>query len=157
LFRISQEAVNHDGSTKEENEVGHIKVSVSQPDDNANEQTGTFSFGTRREQGSNHDKPEAPEFVCSQGERHMESANKSKPNSEALRMKLWEILGGTSQNKQALASPCPDHTETHDKPNSQTAKGPSSENKQIFTSLPDTIKTPDQLNHHFTKCNNPLI
>jgi hypothetical protein len=67
-------------------------------------------------------------------------------------MKLWEILGGTSQNKQALASPCPDHTETHDKPNSQTAKGPSSENKQIFTSLPDTIKTPDQLNHHFTKC-----
>jgi hypothetical protein len=152
-FQISQKAANHDGSAKGENEVGCDKVSVSQPDDNANEQTGTFSFGTRREQGSNHDKSETPEFVCSQGKRQLESANKSKPNSEVLRMKLWEILGGASQNKQALASLCPDDTETPDKPNSQTAKGPSSGNKHIFTSpLPDTIKTPDLLDHHFTKC-----
>jgi hypothetical protein len=147
-FRVSQEAANHDGSAKGEPEAGHVKVSVSQPDDNTNEQRGTFSFGTRREQGSIPDKSETPEFVCSQGKRQ-ESGNKS----EVLRMKLWEILGGTSQNKQVLASPNPGDTDTPDKPNSQTAKGPSSGSKQVFTSpLPDTIKTPDPVNHHFANC-----
>ncbi|GJN20573.1 hypothetical protein PR202_gb07965 [Eleusine coracana subsp. coracana] len=156
LLRASQEAANHDGSAKGEPEAGHVtKVSVSQPDDNTNEQTGTFSFGTRREQGSNPDKSETPEFVNSQGKGQLELANKSKPNREVLRLKLWEILGGTSQNKQAFASPNLDNTETHehDQHNSQTAKGPSAENKKVFPSpVPDTIKTPDPLNHHFAKC-----
>lgn len=151
LLRASQEAANHDGSAKGELGAGHVmKVSFSQLDDNTNEQTGTFSFGTRKEQSSNPDKPETPEFVNSQGKGHLESANKSKPNREVLRMKLWEILGGSSQNKQAFANP--DDIETHDQPNSQTAKGPSLGNKRVFTSpVPDTIKTPDPLNHHFAK------
>ncbi|TVU30997.1 hypothetical protein EJB05_22659, partial [Eragrostis curvula] len=157
LLRVSQEAAKHNGSAKGESETGNVKkVSVSQPDDNTNEQTGTFSFGTRREQGSNPDKSETPDFVSSQGKRRLESENKGKPNSEVLRMKLWEILGGTSQNKQAFASPNPDDIETPDQSKSQTAKGPASGNKQVFTSpVPDTIKTPDPLTHHtvnFAKC-----
>jgi len=69
---------------------------------------------------------------------------------------LWEILGGTSQNKQAVASPNPDDNETPDQPRSQTVKGPSSGNKEVFTSpFPDNIKTPNPLKRqtvNFTKC-----
>ncbi|KAL6641197.1 hypothetical protein ACP70R_019378 [Stipagrostis hirtigluma subsp. patula] len=156
-LRASQEAANRDGPLKGAPEADHVmKVSVSQPDDNAREQTGTFSFGTRREQGSNLDKFQTPEFISSQGKRSLESADKSKPNSEMLRMKLWEILGGTSQNKQAVASPNPDDIEIPYQPKSQTAQGPSSGNKQVFTSpVLDDIKTPDPLNRqtlNFTKC-----
>ncbi|XP_066318011.1 meiosis-specific protein PAIR3-like isoform X2 [Miscanthus floridulus] len=156
--RVSQEAVNHVVSTEGAPEADPVmKVSVSQPDDNACEQTGTFSFGTRREQGSNSlDKLGTPEFVSSQRKQNLESADKGKPNSEMLRMKLWEILGGTSQNKQAVASPNPDDIETPDQPRSQTVKGPSSGNEEVFTSpFPDNIKTPDPLKRqtvNFTKC-----
>ena len=156
--RVSQEAVNHAVSTEGAPEADPVmKVSVSQPDDNACEQTGTFSFGTRREQGSNSlDKLGTPEFVSSQRKQNLESADKGKPNSEMLRMKLWEILGGTSQNKQAVASPNPDDIETPDQPRSQTVKGPSSGNEEVFTSpFPDNIKTPDPLKRqtvNFTKC-----
>ncbi|XP_066317957.1 meiosis-specific protein PAIR3-like [Miscanthus floridulus] len=158
LPRVSQEAVNHAVSTEGAPEADPVmKVSVSQPDDNACEQTGTFSFGTRREQGSNSlDKLGTPEFVSSQRKQNLESADKGKPNSEMLRMKLWEILGGTSQNKQAVASPNPDDIETPDQPRSQTVKGPSSGNEEVFTSpFPDNIKTPDPLKRqtvNFTKC-----
>ncbi|CAD6247869.1 unnamed protein product [Miscanthus lutarioriparius] len=157
-LRVSQEAVKHAVSTEGAPEADPVmKVSVSQPDDNACEQTGTFSFGTRREQGSNSlDKLGTPEFVSSQRKQNFQSADKGKPNSEMLRMKLWEILGGTSQNKQAVASPNPDDVETPDQPRSQTVKGPSSGNKEVFTSpFPDNIKTPDPLKRqtvNFTKC-----
>ncbi|PAN47576.1 hypothetical protein PAHAL_9G256000 [Panicum hallii] len=156
-IRVSQEAAKKDGSAKGVPEAGSVmKVSVSQPDDNTCEQTGTFSFGTRREQGSSLDKLETPEFISSQQKRNLESADKIKPNSEMLRMKLWEILGGTSQNKQAVASPNPDDFKTPNQPKSQTVKAPSSGNKEVFTSpFPDNIKTPDPLNRqtvNFTKC-----
>ncbi|XP_062205755.1 meiosis-specific protein PAIR3-like [Phragmites australis] len=156
-LRVSQEAANHDRSTKGAPEDGPVmKVSVSQPNDNTREQTGTFSFGTRREQGSNLDKFETPEFISSQGKQNLVSTDKSKPNSEMLRMKLWEILGGTSQKKQAVASSTPDDIEIPDQPKCQTANGPSSGNKQVFTSpVPDNIKTPDPLSRqtvNFTKC-----
>ncbi|CAN6288250.1 unnamed protein product [Urochloa humidicola] len=160
-LRLSQEAAQNDGSTKGAPEGGSaMKVSLSQPDDNTREQTGTFSFGTRREQGSSLDKLETPEFISSQRKQNLESADKSKPNSEMLRMKLWEILGGTSQNKQAVASPNPDDFKTPGQPKSQTVKAPSSGNKEIFTSpFPDNIKTPDPLNRqsvNFTKCKPSL-
>ncbi|OEL28372.1 hypothetical protein BAE44_0010611 [Dichanthelium oligosanthes] len=160
-LRVSQEAAKNYGSAKGVPEAGSIlKVSVSQPDDNTHEQTGTFSFGTRREQGSSLDKLEMPEFISSQQKRNLESAEKSKPNSEMLRMKLWEILGGTSQNKQAVASPNPDDFETPHQPKSQTFKAPSSGNKEVSTSpFPDNIKTPDLLNRqtvNFTKCKPSL-
>ncbi|CAN6299485.1 unnamed protein product [Urochloa humidicola] len=160
-LRVSQEAAKNDGSAKEAPEAGYgMKVSLSQPDDNTREQIGTFSFGTRREQGSSLDKLDTPEFISSQRKRNLESADKSKPNSEMLRMKLWEILGGTSQNKQAVASPNPDDFKTPDQPKSQTVKVPSSGNKELFTSpFPDNIKTPDPLNRqtvNFTKCKPSL-
>ncbi|XP_072146844.1 meiosis-specific protein PAIR3 isoform X2 [Setaria viridis] len=160
-LQVSQEAAKNDGSAKGAPEAGSdMKVSLSQPDDNTHEQTGTFSFGTRREQVSSIDKLETPEFVSSQRKRNLESADKSKPNSEMLRMKLWEILGGTSQNKQAVASPNPDNFETPDQPKSQTVKAPSSGNKEVFTSpFPDNIKTPDPLNRqtvNFSRCKPSL-
>nr|CAB3449268.1 unnamed protein product [Digitaria exilis] len=160
-IRVSQETAKNDGSVKGVPEAGSVlKVSVSQPDDNTREQTGTFSFGTRREQGSSLDKLDTPEFISSQQKRNLESAGKSKPSSEMLRMKLWEILGGTSQNKQAVASSNPDEFETPDRPKSQTVKAPSSGNKEVFTSpIPDNIKTPDPLNRqtvNFTKCKQSL-
>ena len=162
-IRVSQEAAKKDGSAKGVSEAGSVsvmKVSVSQPDDNTCEQTGTFSFGTRREQGSSLDKLETPEFISSQRKRNLESADKIKTNSEMLRMKLWEILGGTSQNKQAVGSPNPDDFKTPDQPKSQTVKAPSSGNKEVFTSpFPDNIKTPDPLNRqtvNFTKCKPSL-
>lgn len=156
-LRVSQEALNHDVSTEGAPKADPVtKVSVSQPDDNTCEQTGTFSFGTRREQGISVEKLETPEFLSSQRKRNTESADKAKPNSEMLRMKLWEILGGTSQNKQAAASPNPDDMETPDQPKGQTVKGPSSGNKEVFTSpFLDNIKTPDPLKRqtvNFTKC-----
>lgn len=159
--RVSQETAKNDGSAKGVPEAGSVlKVPVSQPDDNTPEQTGTFSFGTRREQGSSLDKLDTPEFISSQQKRNLESAGKSKPNTEMLRMKLWEILGGTSQNKQAVASSNPDDFETPDRPKSQTAKALSSGNKEVFTSpFPDNIKTPDPLNRqtvNFTKCKPSL-
>ncbi|KAJ1269302.1 hypothetical protein BS78_07G201200 [Paspalum vaginatum] len=138
---VSQEAANLDGSTKGAPEAVSVpKLSASQPDDNTREQTGTFSFGTRREQGSSLDKLETPEFISSQRKRDLESADKSKPNSEMLRMKLWEILGGIK---------------TPDQPQSQTAKRTSSGNKESPSPFPDNIKTPDPLNPqttNFTKC-----
>lgn len=160
-LRVSQEAAKNDGSAEGAPEAGSVmKVSLSQPDGNTHEQTGTFSFGTRREQLSSIDKLETPEFKSSQRKRNLESANKNKPNSEMLRMKLWEILGGTSQNKQAVASSNPDNFETPDQPKSQPVKAPSSGNKEVFTSLfPDNIKTPDPLNRqtvNFNKCKPSL-
>nr|CAB3446040.1 unnamed protein product [Digitaria exilis] len=160
-IRVSQETAKNDGSVKGVPEaVSDLKVPVSQPDDNTREQTGTFSFGTRREQGSSLDKLDTPEFISSQQKRNVESAGKSKPSSEMLRMKLWEILGGTSQNKQAVASSNPADFETPDQPKSQTVKAPSSGNKEVFTSpFPDNIKTPDPLNRqavNFTKCKPSL-
>jgi hypothetical protein len=156
-LRVSQEAANHAVSTEGAPEADPVMKVVSQPDGNACKQTGTFSFGTRREQGSNSlDKLGTPEFVSSQRKQNSEFADKGKPNSEMLRMKLWEILGGTSQNKQAVASPNPDDNETPDQPRSQTVKGPSSGNKEVFTSpFPDNIKTPNPLKRqtvNFTKC-----
>ncbi|CAL4916594.1 unnamed protein product [Urochloa decumbens] len=160
-LRVSQEVAKNDRSAKGAPEAGSVmKVSLSQPDDNTREQTGTFSFGTRREQGSSLDKLETPEFIGSQRKQNLESADKSKPSSEMLRMKLWEILGGTSQNKQAVASPNPDDFKTPDQPKSQTVKAPSSGSKELFTSpFPDNIKTPDPLNRqtvNFTKCKPSL-
>uniref|UniRef100_A0A804PF56 Desynaptic2 n=1 Tax=Zea mays TaxID=4577 RepID=A0A804PF56_MAIZE len=129
---------------------------LSQGTDGLSRPKGTFSFGTRREQGISVEKLETPEFLSSQRKRNTESADKAKPNSEMLRMKLWEILGGTSQNKQAAASPNPDDMETPDQPKGQTVKGPSSGNKEVFTSpFLDNIKTPDPLKRqtvNFTKC-----
>ncbi|KAG2549217.1 hypothetical protein PVAP13_9KG167800 [Panicum virgatum] len=160
-IRVSQEAAKKDGSAKGGPETGSVmKVSVSQPDGNACEQTGTFSFGTRREQGSSLDKLETPEFIISQRKQNLEFADRIKPSSEMLRMKLWEILGGISQNKQAVASPNPDDFKTPDQPKSQTVKAPSSGNKEGFTSpFPDNIKTPDPLTRqtaNFTKCKPSL-
>jgi hypothetical protein len=62
--------------------------------------------------------------VNSQGKCQVESADKTKPNSEVLRMKLWGILG-TSQTKQAVASPNPEDIETPDQPKSLTTNGAS--------------------------------
>ncbi|XP_006661760.1 meiosis-specific protein PAIR3 [Oryza brachyantha] len=146
-LRVSPEAANHDGSVETVPKPVPAKVSVSQPDDNALEQTGTFSFGTRREQDSHLNQLDRPPLVSSQGKRQMESADKNKPNSEVLRMKLWEILGGASQNKEAVSSPNPEDIETPCQPKSQTANGPSLGRKQVFTSpVPYNIKTPAQLN-----------
>ncbi|VAH24468.1 unnamed protein product [Triticum turgidum subsp. durum] len=145
-LRVSQEAANHGGSATEAPEAAHVKVSLSQPDDHAREQTGTFSFGTRKEQGSQLDQLQKTSVVNSQGKRRVESADKTKPNSEVLRMKLWGILG-TSQTKQAVASPNPEDIERLDQPKSLTANGPSSGIKKVYTSrFPDIIKTPDLLN-----------
>ncbi|XP_048548051.1 meiosis-specific protein PAIR3-like [Triticum urartu] len=145
-LRVSQEAANHGGSATEAPEAAHVKVSLSQPDDHAREQTGTFSFGTRKEQGSQLDQLQKTSVVNSQGKRRVESADKTKPNSEVLRMKLWGILG-TSQTKQAVASPNPEDIERPDQPKSLTANGPSSGIKKVYTSrFPDIIKTPDLLN-----------
>ncbi|KAM3273042.1 hypothetical protein ACQJBY_042828 [Aegilops geniculata] len=145
-FRVSQEAANHGGSATEAPEAAPVKASLSQPDDHAREQTGTFSFGTRKEQDSQLDQLQETPFVNSQGKRQVESADKTKPNSEVLRMKLWEILG-TSQTKQTVASPNPEDNETPNQPKSLTANGPSSGNKKVYTSpFPDNIKTPDLLN-----------
>uniref|UniRef100_A0A0E0BAA2 Meiosis-specific protein ASY3-like coiled-coil domain-containing protein n=1 Tax=Oryza glumipatula TaxID=40148 RepID=A0A0E0BAA2_9ORYZ len=146
-LQVSPEAANHGGSAKEVPKPVPAKVSVSQPDDNAIEQTGTFSFGTRREQDSHLDQLDRPPLVSSQGKRQVESADKNKPNSEMLRMKLWEILGGTSQNKEAVASPNPEDIETPCQPKSQIANGPSSGRQKVFTSpVPYNIKTPAQFN-----------
>lgn len=86
----------------------------------------------------------------------MESADKTKPTSEILRMKLWEILGGTSQTKEAVASPNPEDIEAPDLPKSRIANRPSSGNKKLYTSpVPENIKTPDLLNcqtANHTKC-----
>ncbi|WVZ92020.1 hypothetical protein U9M48_038118 [Paspalum notatum var. saurae] len=140
-IRVSQQAANLDGSTKGAPEaVSVLKLSASQPDDNTHEQTGTFSFGTKREQGSSLDKLETPEFISSQRKRDLESADKSKPNTEMLRMKLWEILGGIK---------------TPDQPKSQTAKRTSLGNKESTSPFPDNIKTPDPPNPqttNFSKC-----
>ena len=125
-FRVSQEAANHGGSAAQAPEATHVRVSQTQPDDHAREQTGTFSFGTRKEQGSQLDQLQKPPFVSSQGKRLVESADKTKPNSEVLRMKLWEILG-TSQTKQAVASTNPEDNETPDQPKHLTAKGETAE------------------------------
>ncbi|KAF7057409.1 hypothetical protein CFC21_064689 [Triticum aestivum] len=145
-FRVSQEAADHGGSATEAPEAAPVKASLSQPDDHAREQTGTFSFGTRKEQDSQLDQLQETPFVNSQGKRQVESADKTKPNSEVLRMKLWEILG-TSQTKQTVASPNPEDNETPNQPKSLTANGPSSGNKKVYTSpFPDNIKTPDLLN-----------
>ncbi|XP_044950486.1 meiosis-specific protein PAIR3-like [Hordeum vulgare subsp. vulgare] len=145
-LRVSQEAANHGGSATEAPEAAPVKVSLSQPDDHSPEQTGTFSFGTRKEQDSQLDQLQKTPLVNSQGKRQVESADKTKPNSEVLRMKLWEILG-TSQTKQTVASPNPEDTETPNQPKSLTANGPSSGNKKVYTSpFPDNIKTPDLLN-----------
>ncbi|XP_048550936.1 meiosis-specific protein PAIR3-like [Triticum urartu] len=144
-LRVSQEAANHGGSATEAPEAAPVKGSLSQPDDHAHEQTGTFSFGTRKEQDSQLDQLQKTPFVSSQGKRQVESADKTKPNSELLRMKLWGILG-TSQTKQAVASPNPEDIGTPDQPESLTANGPSSGNKKVYTSpFPDNIKTPDLL------------
>uniref|UniRef100_A0ACD5VXH8 Uncharacterized protein n=2 Tax=Avena sativa TaxID=4498 RepID=A0ACD5VXH8_AVESA len=146
-LRASQEAANHGGSGTEAPEAVPVNLSLSQPDDHAREKTGTFSFGTRKEQCSQLDQLEKTPFESSQGKRLVESADKTKPNSEVLRMKLWEILGGTAQTKQAVASPNPEDIETPDQPKRQTANGPSPGNKKVYTSpLPDNIKTPDLLN-----------
>jgi hypothetical protein len=146
-LRVSQEAANHGGSATEAPAAVPAKVSLSQPDDPAHEQTGTFSFGTRKEQGSQLDQLEKRPFMSSQGKRLVESADKIKPNSEVLRMKLWEILGGTAQTKQAVASPNPEDIETPDQPKRQTTNGPSIGNKKVYTSpRPVNIKTPDLLN-----------
>uniref|UniRef100_A0ACD6A4Q5 Uncharacterized protein n=2 Tax=Avena sativa TaxID=4498 RepID=A0ACD6A4Q5_AVESA len=146
-LRVSQEAANHGGSATEAPEAVPVKLPLSQPDDHAREQTGTFSFGTRNEQGSQLDQLGNTPIVSSEGKRLVESAEKTKPNSEVLRMKLWEILGGTLQTKQAVASPNPEDIETPDQPKRQTANGPSSGNKKVSMSpLPDNIKTPDLLN-----------
>uniref|UniRef100_A0ACD5XQX3 Uncharacterized protein n=2 Tax=Avena sativa TaxID=4498 RepID=A0ACD5XQX3_AVESA len=146
-LRVSQEAANHGGSATEAPEAVPVKLSPSQPDDHAREQTGTFSFGTRKEQGGQLEQLGKTPFVSSQGKRLVESAEKTKPNSEVLRMKLWEILGGTLQTKQDVASPNPEDIETPDQPKRQTASGPSSGNKKVSMSpLPDNIKTPDLLN-----------
>ncbi|KAM3373355.1 hypothetical protein ACQJBY_020022 [Aegilops geniculata] len=143
---VSQEAANHGGSATEASEAAHVRVSLSLPDDHAREQTGTFSFGTRKEQGSQLDQLQKTSFVNSQGKRQVESADKTKSNSEVLRMKLRGILG-TSQTKQAVASPNPEDIETPDQPKSLTTNGPSSGIKKVYTSrFPDTIKTPDLLN-----------
>ena len=147
-LRVSQEAANHGGSATEVPEAVPVKVSLSQPDDHAREQTGTFSFGTRKEQGSQLDQLEKTPFVSSHGKCAVDSADKTKPNSEVLRMKLGEILGGTSQTKQAVASPNPEDIETPDQPKRQTANGPSSMIRKVYTSpFPDNIKTPDLLNY----------
>ncbi|VAI28588.1 unnamed protein product [Triticum turgidum subsp. durum] len=144
-FRVSQEAANHGGSATEAPEAAPVKDSLSQPDDHAREQTGTFSFGTRKERDSQLDQLQETPFVNSQGKRQVESADKTKPNSEVLRMKLWEILG-TSQTKHTVASPNPEDNETPNQPKSLTANGPSSGNKKVYTSpFPDNIKTPDLL------------
>ncbi|KAG8095322.1 hypothetical protein GUJ93_ZPchr0012g21559 [Zizania palustris] len=146
-LQVSPEAANLDGCAKEVPKPVPSKVSVSQPDDNTCEHTGTFSFGTRQEHVSHLDHLERPPFVSSQGKLQVEPGDKNKPNSEVLRMKLWEILGGTSQNKEACASPNPEDIETPYQPKSQTANGPSSQSKHVFTSpFPDNIKTPAQLN-----------
>ncbi|CAM0907967.1 unnamed protein product [Alopecurus aequalis] len=146
-LRVSQEAANHGGSATEVPEAVPVEVSPSQPDDHASKQTGTFSFGTRKEQGSQLGQLEKTPFVSSQGKRAAESADKTKPNSEVLRTKLWEILGGNSRTKQAVASPNPEDIETPDQPKRQTANGPSSGIKKVYTSrFPDSIKTPDPLN-----------
>ncbi|KAF0926058.1 hypothetical protein E2562_020734 [Oryza meyeriana var. granulata] len=101
----------------------------------------------KREQDSHLDQLDRPPLVNSQGKRQVESADKNKPNSEVLRMKLWEILGGTSQNKEAVASPNPEDIETPCQPKSQTANGRSSGRKQVLNSpVPYNIKTPAQLN-----------
>ncbi|KAG2646224.1 hypothetical protein PVAP13_2KG495900 [Panicum virgatum] len=156
LLRVSQEAEKHDGPTKGAPEaVPVMKVSASQPDDNTREQTGTFSFGERREQVSSLDKSDTPEFIRSEKKRDLESADKSKPNSEMLRMKLREILGGASQNKHAVASTNPYDLKTPDQPKSQTAKIASSGNKEFTSPFPDNIKIPDPPNHqtvNLTKC-----
>uniref|UniRef100_A0A453A8X6 Uncharacterized protein n=2 Tax=Aegilops tauschii TaxID=37682 RepID=A0A453A8X6_AEGTS len=145
-LRVSQEAANHGGSATEAPEAAHVRVSLSQPDDHAREQTGTFSFGTRKEQGSQLDQLQKTSFVNSQGKRQVESADKTKSNSEVLRMKLRGILG-TSQTKQAVASPNPEDIETPDQPKSLATNGPSSGIKKVYTSrFPDIIKTPDLLN-----------
>ncbi|KAM0930601.1 hypothetical protein ACQ4PT_000861 [Festuca glaucescens] len=141
-LRVSQEAANHGGSATEAPEAVPVKVSLSQ-----HEQTGTFSFGTRKEQGSQLDQLEKAPFVSSEGKRLVESADKTKPNSEVLRMKLWEILGGTAQTKQAATSPNSEDIDTPDQPKMQTTNVPSPGNKKVNTSpLPDNIKTPDLLN-----------
>ncbi|CAM0907947.1 unnamed protein product [Alopecurus aequalis] len=146
-LRVSQEAANHGGSATEVPEAVPVKVSPSQPDDHASKQTGTFSFGTRKEQGSQLGQLEKAPFVSSEGKHAAESADKTKPNSEVLRAKLWQILGGNSQTKQAVASPNPEDIETPDQPKRQTANGPSSGIKKVYTSrFPDSIKTPDPLN-----------
>ncbi|KAI4968866.1 hypothetical protein ZWY2020_046196 [Hordeum vulgare] len=135
-LRVSQEAANHGGSATEAPEAAHVRGSLSQPDDHAREQTGTFSFGTRKEQGSQLDQLQKTAFVTSQ----------TKPNSEVLRMKLWGILG-TSQTKQAVASPNLEDIETPDQPKSLTTNVPSLGIKKVYTSrFPDIIKTPDLLN-----------
>uniref|UniRef100_A0A0D9XJI4 Meiosis-specific protein ASY3-like coiled-coil domain-containing protein n=1 Tax=Leersia perrieri TaxID=77586 RepID=A0A0D9XJI4_9ORYZ len=153
-LQVSPEAANHDGCAKEVPKPVPAKVSVSQPDDKACEKTGTFSFGTRREQNSQLDQLDRPPLVSSQGKRQVESTDKNKPNSEVLRMKLWEILGGTSQNKEAVASPNPEDIETPYQPKSQTANGPSSGRKKVFTSpVPYNIKTPAQ--HDSQTANKP--
>ncbi|KAF7013004.1 hypothetical protein CFC21_027137 [Triticum aestivum] len=145
-LRVSQEAANHGGSATEAPEAAHVRVSLSQLDDHAREQTGTFSFGTRKEQGSQLDQLQKTSFVNSQGKRQVESADKTKSNSEVLRMKLRGILG-TSQTKQAVASPNPEDIETPDQPKSLATNGPSSGIKKVYTSrFPDIIKTPDLLN-----------
>ncbi|VAH40049.1 unnamed protein product [Triticum turgidum subsp. durum] len=144
-LRVSQEAANHGGSAAQAPEATHVRVSLTQPDDHAREQTGTFSFGTRKEQGSQLDQLQKAPFVNSQGKRQMESADNTKSNSEVLRMKLRGILG-TSQTKQAVA-PNPEDIETPDQPKSLTTNGPSSGIKKVYTSrFPDIIKTPDLLN-----------
>ncbi|VAI27157.1 unnamed protein product [Triticum turgidum subsp. durum] len=144
-LRVSQEAANHGGSATEAPEAAPVKGSLSQPDHHAPGQTGTFSFGTRKEQDSQLDQSQNTPFLSSQGRRQVESADKTKPNSEVLRMKLWGILG-TSQTKQAVASPNPEDIGTPDQPKSLTANGPSSGNKKVYTSpFPDNIKTPDLL------------
>ncbi|XP_044971272.1 meiosis-specific protein PAIR3-like [Hordeum vulgare subsp. vulgare] len=145
-LRVSQEAANHGGSATEAPEAAHVRGSLSQPDDHAREQTGTFSFGTRKEQGSQLDQLQKTAFVNSQGKCQVESADKTKPNSEVLRMKLWGILG-TSQTKQAVASPNLEDIETPDQPKSLTTNVPSLGIKKVYTSrFPDIIKTPDLLN-----------
>ncbi|XP_038984771.1 meiosis-specific protein PAIR3-like [Phoenix dactylifera] len=108
---FSTRSVCHETPTTETMQIFANRASVLQSDDVVHKKIDTVAFGKRREKDGNSEKVEEVAFTTMEemhapykgtGREHPEGMNKN--SNETLRIKLWEILGTASLNKQNMNS-----------------------------------------------------
>ncbi|KAG1330777.1 putative meiosis-specific protein PAIR3 [Cocos nucifera] len=118
--KASPGLVCHETPTTEAVQIFANRASMLQSEDGFHKKIDTVAPRKRREKDGNSERVEEVLFAATEemhvldegiGGEHPKGMNNN--NNEALRMKLWAILGTASQNKQNMISPNVEDTTLH--------------------------------------------